>query len=266
MTVLFIRFSSHSFYDKGRNFMNIEGTYTLQGSLDAVWTLLTHLPIIEHALPGVEQLTLIAPDTYALALHIQQAPLQGIYQGKVKITERQYPTSLSFVIESIGEKDTLSGIGTLSLQKQEEHTVIAYRGTLHVGKRTGRLTPTVMKGAAKLLIQQSFARLSEQLRAERNGHEPAKTSGPTRKSLLLAIPHLTTTSKTEEHKTLWQTVAHQLHLGADDPIQEKIWGQRVQKASSAAGLLLLIWVGTRLPRKRQAKKKQQKDKTQNDSL
>jgi carbon monoxide dehydrogenase subunit G len=230
-----------------------------------VWTLLTHLPIVEYALPGVEQLTLVAPDTYALALHIQQAPLQGIYQGKVKITERQYPTSLSFVIESIGEKDTLSGICTLSLQKQEEHTVIAYRGTLHVGKRTGRLTPTVMKGAAKLLIQQSFARLSEQLRTERNGHKPGKVSETTHKGTLLATPHLATAGKTE-HKTLWQTVAHQLHLGADDPIQEKIWGQRVQRASSAAGLLLLIWIGTRLPRKRQTKKKSQKDKTQDNSL
>ncbi len=231
--------------------MNIEGTYTFQAPPEEVWRLLTNISLLEHALPGIEKLERVGPDAYHLALQIQQAPLQGTYQGKFQITERQHPSHLSFVIESLGEQDTLSGIGTLSLQQQEQHTVITYKGSLHVGKRNSRLAPTVIKGAAKLLIQQSFALLSEQARASRNGHEAEKVYVKEHRNKEKSLADLTAAVR---RKASWQTVAHRLRLGANDPVQEKIWGRRVKRASSAAGLLLLIWVGTRLPRTAKNKK------------
>ncbi|HTK05897.1 MAG TPA: SRPBCC domain-containing protein [Ktedonobacteraceae bacterium] len=233
--------------------MNIEGTYTLQASPEDVWSLLTDLQIIEQALPGIEQLELIEHNTYSLALQIKQAPLQGIYRGLIKITERQYPSYLCFVIESMGTQNTLSGIGSIYLQKQGQHTVIAYKGTLHVGKRNGRPAPKVIKGAAKLLIQQSFARLSENLRTSSNGHAPEKIFTYQNNRGTLVLPRLGPVTEIQG-TTLWQGVARQLHLGADDPVQEEIWGRRVKQASSVAGLLLLLWIGTRLPRRRRAKK------------
>jgi carbon monoxide dehydrogenase subunit G len=226
--------------------MNIEGAYTFQASPEEVWNLLTSIPVLQQTLSGLSQLEPAGQDRYQLSLQINQAPLEGTYEGLVKITERQYPAYLCFVIEGLGEQNALSGIGGLYLQKQEQLTVVTYKGTLHVDKLHGRLNTTVIKGAAKLLIQQSLTRLSEQLRPGQNGHNSANKSIA---GTILALPRPAIASKLQQ-KTIWQGIGHQLHLGGNDPKQEEIWGRRVGQAGSAAGLLLLVWMGTRIPRKR----------------
>jgi carbon monoxide dehydrogenase subunit G len=225
--------------------MNIEGSYTLQAGPEEIWSLLTNVEMIQQALPGVEQLERVEQDLYSLVMRISQAPLQGTYAGRVKITERQYPSYLCFVIEELGEQDSLSGIGGIYLQKQEQNTIVTYKGTLHISKQHGRVAPNVLKGATKLLIQQSFAQLSEKSRESSNGNDGER--GHHKNGSTLVLPKLAAITT---RKTLWPGIAHQLHLGSNDPVQEEIWGKRVRRAGSAAGLLLLIWVGTRLPRKK----------------
>src|SRR5207248_6250305 len=69
-------------------------------------------------------------------------------------------------IDGEGRQSTLSGNGVVHLSQRDDMTIIAYKGTLNLGK-LGTLLPTaIVKGTAKMLIQQFFTALADSLRAK----------------------------------------------------------------------------------------------------
>ena len=73
--------------------MNIEGTYTFQSKLTEIRQSLTKQDVLQRAIPGLEKLEAIAPDRYAVTIHIKYPPLAGTYQGQVSILEEAQPAS-----------------------------------------------------------------------------------------------------------------------------------------------------------------------------
>ena len=49
--------------------------------------------------------------------------------------------------------------------------------------------------------------------------------------------------------TRLHTLVHQLGLGDDDPLLEEQWVARLKRIGAFSALLLLVWIGTRLPRR-----------------
>src|SRR5262249_35798976 len=124
----------------------------------------------------------------------------------------------------------------------------------------------------KLLIQQFFIALDNQLQAhaaldadlaavverydvynaaagiktqigailQRDTSNPVTTISP-------QSPSVTTSA---HQRGLFPRVVQLLGLGHGEPEQEQIWTQRLRRASPIAGLLFLVWLGTRLPRPR----------------
>src|SRR5438105_8042233 len=120
--------------------MDIEGTYTLQATPEEVWHCLLNQQVLREAIPGVRQLERFDKHTYDITLHIGHPPLTGLYSGKVTVTEEHYPYYYSLAIEGEGRQGTMSGRGTVHLSGHGENTVVAYKGTLHIGK-LGTLPP-----------------------------------------------------------------------------------------------------------------------------
>ncbi len=44
-------------------------------------------------------------------------------------------------------------------------------------------------------------------------------------------------------------IVRQLRLGSNDPLLEEQWVRRLRRIGIVSVLLLLVWIGTRLPRK-----------------
>src|SRR3984893_9903196 len=145
--------------------MEIEGTYTLQASPEEVWQCLMDTQVLRSAIPGVEHLELHDDQKHSITLHIIHAPLTGSYHGKVAITEQHYPYYFCIIVEGNGRQNTIGGEGTVHLNARGEHTVIAYKGTLHLGKPGVPLPSILVKGTAKLLLQQFFTALAGILRS-----------------------------------------------------------------------------------------------------
>ncbi len=235
--------------------MNIEGTYTLQVTPEEVWRCLMDPQILRRSMRGVERLERENHLRYAITMHIRQAPLIGLYQGHVTISEQQYPYQYRLTIEGEGKQSKISGEGIVRLSRHEENTVVHYRGTLNAGKLVTLLPPPLVQGAAKLLIQQFFTELAEYLRTL--GHVEVSVSitemqnGDIIDQESIEIP---AASEAESRRkgffpplsapfpgrlsTLPLTIGRRLSLG-----------ERVRRFGFVLTLLTLVWVGTRLPRR-----------------
>jgi carbon monoxide dehydrogenase subunit G len=233
--------------------MNIEGTYTLQAPSTEVWHSLLDTQLLQQTIPGIKSLEQVSENTYAIVLTIKHAPLKGTYQGQITLSEQHYPHHYRLTFEGEGEDGTISGAGSIHLNEHNTTTVITYKGTLTYSKQETLLPSKLVKGAAKLLIQQFFTTLATQLpvkeyRQTINGahrEENTQHNGRIMGKILLRFSHTTTERRTVP--SVFSTVVHLLGLGAGDNEQEQRWEQLLRNASILSTFLLLVWIGTRLP-------------------
>lgn len=224
--------------------MNIEGTYTFQSKLTEIRQSLTRQEVLQQAIPGLEHLEPIENNRYNVAIHIKYPPLAGTYQGQVSFTEDQQPASYRLLIENNGGSNTIVGVGSIQLSEIGDNTTVIYKGTLTLNKRGTRLIPAVTKGAVKLLIQQFFTSLSDQLRVDHTNIEEDRWDAPTDDALMHSIP------APEVSSSLIYKIVRFLGIGKGNVLQEEIWAERIRRISLLSGFLLLVWIGTRLPRKK----------------
>ena len=227
--------------------MDIEGTYTLQASTEDVWQCLMDQQVLRRAIPGVEQLELIGENKYNITVHIRQTPLIGTYHGHATVTEQHYPYYYTIAIEGEGGPGTISGEGVVHLNERDENTVVAYKGTLNIGKLGTLLPPPLVKGTAKLLLQQFFTALAEHLRTLPRSVSTLGVAENGQDRIILSEEHTDVRATEAEPTTLLHSVVHQLKLGGGDPTLEEQWVNRIRRVGVICGLLLLVWIGTRLP-------------------
>jgi len=223
--------------------MEIEGTYTLQASPQDVWSCLMDQQALQHAIPGAERLEALGEDTYDIAMHIGSSPLAGFYHGHVTVTERQYPSSYHLTIECEGSQRTINGEGSIHLNERGENTIIAYKGTLHLSKLATPLPIPVIKGAAKMLIQQFFTSLADGLSV--TAHTPAVTA----RGKIVLLRDLPEPTLRHLPPRQMATILRWLGLSTDDPVARAQWVSLLKLAAIALGLLLLVWIASRISRR-----------------
>lgn len=227
--------------------MDIEGTYTLQAIPEDVWLCLMDSRLLQKSIPGIEQLERQSELNYSIAMQVKQAPLMGAYHGHVAVVEQKFPTIYSLKFEGEGRQSNVQGNIILTLSEQGENTVVDYKCTLNLGKM-GTLLPTpLVKGNIKHLFQQFFAALAEHLRSiipypidvVESNHEVVVTRTQQQQAVFLP----------SGRPAFLYALVRRFNLGNGDTQQEELWVNRVRRASFISGLLLLVWIGTRLPRK-----------------
>ncbi|MBV9613880.1 MAG: hypothetical protein JO031_00320, partial [Ktedonobacteraceae bacterium] len=219
--------------------------YTFQSKLTEIRQSLTKQEVLQHAIPGLEQLEAVTKNRYTVAIHIKYPPLAGTYQGQVSIVEDEQPASYRLLIESSSGPNTIAGICSIQLHELGDNTTVIYKGTLTLSKRGARLTPAVTRGAVKLLIQQFFTSLSNQLRID---HADFTEDSMDTASDIVTLHSTPASQRTPS--SLANKIVRLLGLGKDDALQEEIWTDRIRRIGLISGFLLLVWIGTRLPRKR----------------
>ncbi|MHB8597456.1 MAG: CoxG family protein [Ktedonobacteraceae bacterium] len=237
--------------------MDIEGTYTLQAPQEDVWHCLMDAQALRRAIPGVERLEVLDEYKHGITLDIRQSPLMGAYRGQVTVLERHYPSDYRIAFEGEGRQSTISGQGIVQLNTHGENTIVSYKGTVNLGKLATLLPTPVVKGATKLLIQQFFLALADQLRVIHPVSVIEARSGDGRigesdnKLVAQANGHNGEDARAEAvaPTKFIHRVVRRLGIGEGDLEQELLWVQRVRRYGVIAGLLFLVWVGTRLPRR-----------------
>ena len=69
--------------------MKLQGEYTFAAPRAVVWEALLDPTVLASVLPGCERLDLVGENDYEGALKIKIGPVQGTFQGKVKLDRKQ---------------------------------------------------------------------------------------------------------------------------------------------------------------------------------
>lgn len=226
--------------------MIIEGTYTLQAVPEDVWHCLMDEQILRSTIPGLESLERLDDGQVSITMHISHRPLLGKFHGKAVVTEQQYPFSYALRFEGDSNQSSLSGEGTVHLSERDENTIVAYKITLNLGKTGVLLPPALVKGIGKHLIQDFFTALAEILRTTHAAPEVIEYSHVQITDELLDGQGIALS--TDAQPALLHRLVHRSGLGDGDPLLEELWVSRVKRYGTLVGLLLLVLLGTRLPR------------------
>jgi carbon monoxide dehydrogenase subunit G len=231
--------------------MDIEGTYTLQATPDEVWQCLMDPQALQRAIPGVEHLEALDDSTFDITLHMQYAPLRGLYSGRIRIFEQQYPTSYRIVIEGNSRQRSITCEGRVHLSNHGGNTIISYTCSLSQGKPGLLLPAPLVRGTAKLFLQQFFSALAEYLRSLQpvSAGELDMFDLPANLMVEEVEVEEDIDRATVPPPTLLHRLIHLLRLGHGDAQAEEHWVQRTRRLGMVCGLLALVWVGTRLPRR-----------------
>lgn len=234
--------------------MQIEGTYTLQASPETVWNCLMDQQTVQHALPGLERLTKVDEHTYTFAIHLRHAPLRGIYTGRASVLDANYPSSYHLKVEGEGQPNMSNIFRSecdVRLSTHNENTVVSYQGVLQPGRSSVLVPASLVKATLKVLLQQFFNALTDQLRTEQGDPVYIATLEEMYEMPFMEeqIGEQLLRAYRENPPTLLHRLVRLLGLGRRNPHLEEQWVRRLRQVGIAAILLLLVWAGTRLPRR-----------------
>jgi carbon monoxide dehydrogenase subunit G len=140
--------------------MKIAGEYIFDAPQDMVWEALQDPNVLASIMPGCEKLELVGENEYEGALKIKVGPVQGKFQGNVKLEDINPPQSYSMTVDGKGVPGFVKGKGGLKLTGQGEKTLMEYEGDAQVGGRIASVGQRLLDSSAKSIVKQSLEGLN----------------------------------------------------------------------------------------------------------
>ena len=145
--------------------MKISGDYTFDAPQELVWEALQDPQVLASIMPGCEKLELVGENEYEGALKIKVGPVQGEFQGKVKLEDINPPDSYNMTVDGKGVPGFVKGSGGLKLTGQGDKTVMTYEGDAQVGGRIASVGQRLLDSSAKSIVKQSLEGLNTIMKA-----------------------------------------------------------------------------------------------------
>jgi carbon monoxide dehydrogenase subunit G len=153
--------------------MKIGGEYLFDGPRDLVWQTLLDPATLVRVLPGAEKLEPLGNNEYEAMLTLKVGPVQGQFQGRVKLENIQPPDGYTMVVDGRGAPGFVKATGNLRLAPEGERTRLSYDGDAQVGGRLASVGQRLVETSAKAIINQSLSGLNEVVKARAAAAAPA---------------------------------------------------------------------------------------------
>ncbi len=155
--------------------MEISGSYTLYAPRERVWAHILDPKILARIVPGCEELEQQGPERLRGRIRIGVASVKGVYDGTLDILERSEPTHCRIRVDGKGTTGTMYGEGHITLEARNLNTTtVTYQGQAELGGPIVSVGARMLNAAARMLINQGFARLANTLAES----EPAPGATP----------------------------------------------------------------------------------------
>ncbi len=145
--------------------MKFEGSYDLPAPREKVWAALLDPAQLVTAMPGCEKLEAIGEGEYRAILKVGVAAVKGTFEGKVKLSNLEPQSRYKMAVEGSGGPGFVRGEATMELADLENGTRVTYRADVQVGGLIASVGQRMLGGVSKMMVDQFFLRMSEQLRS-----------------------------------------------------------------------------------------------------
>jgi uncharacterized protein len=143
--------------------MKLEGSYDVKAPRQKVWSAFLDPETLKKAIPGCEKLELIAPDEYKATMKIGVAAVKGTFEGKVRLSDKKPSDSYRLAAEGSGGPGFVRADTLISLADIEGGTRVSYSADVQVGGLIAGVGQRMLGGVSKMMADQFFNRMSEQL-------------------------------------------------------------------------------------------------------
>jgi carbon monoxide dehydrogenase subunit G len=143
--------------------MNIEGTHLFDAPQELVWRMLLDPVVLAKVMPNCQALEKTGEGEYEGKMKIQVGPVQGLFQGKVTLSDLQEPSSYHMHVQGKGPAGVVDGEGAVHLEGVDGKTVMHYTGEAKVSGRIASIGQRLMDTSARAIIKQSLENLEQQI-------------------------------------------------------------------------------------------------------
>ena len=145
--------------------MKLQGEQHLLAPRDEVWKALLDPEVLSKTVPGSEGLEQTGENEFSGTLKMKIGPVQGVFQGKVKLSDLRPPSGYKLTIEGRGPVGFVNGTGDLTLTEEGEGTLLTYEIDAQVGGRIASVGQRLVESSAKVITRQALAALQAQIEA-----------------------------------------------------------------------------------------------------
>lgn len=150
--------------------MKWESEFVFEASQQEVWNALQDPDVLVGAVPGTKSLSKIGEAEFVGDMHMQVGPLNGLFTGRVLLTDRIEPKSYSLNVDAKGPLGFGKGTGTVELVAEDDsHTRMKYTMDLQVGGKLAGLGQRLLETVSQSLSRQSLQALNEAIRSRKAG-------------------------------------------------------------------------------------------------
>ena len=143
--------------------MKLEGSYEVKAPREKVWGAFLDPETLRKAIPGCEKLEMIGPDEYKATLKIGVAAVKGTFEGKVRLSDKKPSDSYRLAAEGSGGPGFVRADTLISLADIDGGTRVSYSADVQVGGLIAGVGQRMLGGVSKMMADQFFNRMSEQL-------------------------------------------------------------------------------------------------------
>ncbi len=142
--------------------MKIAGSHTLPVPQEQAYRLMQDPAVLARSIPGCEGLEKTGEDEYKMKMKMALAALSGAFEGKVRITDQQPPSSFRLMVEGTGKIGFVKGGGLLTLTAKGAETDVSFEGDVQVGGTMAAVGQRLIDATAKMMIKRFFDKLAEE--------------------------------------------------------------------------------------------------------
>ncbi len=143
--------------------MKLQGSYTFDADVEAVWLSLQSPEVLSSCIPGSEKFDRTGPDTYDVALRLRVAAVSGSYTGRVAVEDKVHLKSYRMLVEGKGAAGSLRSDVTVRFIQEGDGTRVELSGDAQIGGFVARVGQRLLGAASRVLMDQFFSCLKSRV-------------------------------------------------------------------------------------------------------
>ncbi len=144
--------------------MKLEGTADFLYEPRDVWTALHDIDILIKTIPGCKSMVPDGEGGYLVAVSLGVAAIKGDYEGKVRVTDVEFPHHYVLDGEGAGTPGYINMKVDCYLDPVERGTLMRWSCDAEVGGLIAGIGGRVMTGISKYMAKQFFKALNDEMK------------------------------------------------------------------------------------------------------
>ena len=143
--------------------MKLEGAHDMPVPRQRVWEAFLDPEQLRQAIPGCEKLEAMGNDEYKATMKIGVAAVKGVFEGKVRLSDKKPPDSYRLAVEGSGGPGFIRGETLITLSDVDGGTRVSYSADVQVGGLIASVGQRMLGGVSKMMADKFFGKMGELL-------------------------------------------------------------------------------------------------------